>query len=410
MSLCSRFFEEFQVFSPVHCCFSRHPFLANILLSFTSLSSLSGTMSVSSECCPFCSQSFKSLGHHLPRCKARNGQDYSSILRSSSNNQFCPSCKKEFKRLDLHLRTSGLCMLPSSQGSVDQSVSDNALQLQTHSESSAPAKHNPPLPTRSATIRDPLQLPDIKDSTCWSEVNASLTQELSSHLLSMEDPDELHDSLVSKLYSVLHREFGSRSLSHHHKKKRHDRQFRRFRLLKNDARRAFRSAKRNNEPASVISALSHTFHSLIKQHSRARKASLKAHKQQDATAAIKRDFWRYTNQLLQESSESIKPRFTSTKAFDYFQGVYAAKRKEDFHQPSWLPNVPLRCAPPNQPAQPVTIDEVRNCIRRSRAKSAPSPLDQISYLLLKMCPSLLPILVHLYNIVLHQRIIPQGWK
>ena len=27
-----------------------------------------------------------------------------------------------------------------------------------------------------------------------------------------------------------------------------------------------------------------------------------------------------------------------------------------------------------------------------------------------MCPSLVPILVHLYNIVLHQRIIPQGWK
>lgn len=165
-----------------------------------------------------------------------------------------------------------------------------------HSESSAPAKHNPPLPTRSAqsaTILDPLQLPDIKDSSCWSEVNASLIQELSSQLLSMEDPDELHDSLFSKLYSVLHREFGSRSFSHHHKKKRHDWQLRRFRLLKNDARRAFRTAKRNNAPASVISALSHTFHSLIKQHSRARKASLKAHKQQDAqsaTAAIKRIF------------------------------------------------------------------------------------------------------------------------
>ena len=115
----------------------------------------------------------------------------------------------------------------------------------------------------------------------------------------------------------------------------------------------------------MIAALSCSFHILIKQHSRARKASLKAHQLKDAqsaTAAIKRDFWRYTNQLLQESSQSVKPHFTSTTAFDYFQSVYASKEEADFHQPKWLPNVNLQGAPPDHPAVPVSIDEVRVCI------------------------------------------------
>ena len=224
--------------------------------------SLSGMMSASSERCPFCSQAFKSLGHHLPRCKARNGQDYKHLLRSSSGSQPCPSCKKVFKRLDLHLRANYSCGLSFSQGCVGKSVPDNVLQPQTHCESSASAKHKLSSPTRaSVSVLNPLRLPDIKDSESWVEVNATLSQILSSDLLLFEDPDELHDTLVSRIYSVLLGKFGDRDLTRHHKHRRHDRQLRKFRNLKNEARKAFRTAKRNNEPASVIAALSHSFHS-----------------------------------------------------------------------------------------------------------------------------------------------------
>lgn len=123
-----------------------------------------------------------------------------------------------------------------------------------------------------------------------------------------------------------------------------------------------------------------------------------------------RDFRWYTNQLLQESLESVKPPFTSAAAFDYFQGVYVSKSDVDFHQPRRLPNVTLQYDPPDHPAKPVSIDEVCACIRGSRAKSAPSRIDQISYLILKVCPSLHPLLVHLYNLVLQKRKIPQGWR
>ena len=42
----------------------------------------------------------------------------------------------------------------------------------------------------------------------------------------------------------------------------------------------------NNEPASVLSALSRVFHTLIKQHSHARESSLKAHQLKDAQSAL----------------------------------------------------------------------------------------------------------------------------
>ena len=199
-------------------------------------------MAASSEQCPFCSQSFKSLGHHLPRCKARNGQDYKHLLRSSSGSQPCPSCKQVFKRLDLHLRASHSCGLSSSLECVDKSVPDNVLQPQTHSESSASAKHKLSFPTRnSVNILNPLQLPDIRDSESWAEVNATLSQTLSTDMLLIENPDELHDTLVSRIYSILLGKFGDRPLTRHHKHRRHDRQLRKYRNLKNEARRAFRT-------------------------------------------------------------------------------------------------------------------------------------------------------------------------
>ena len=160
-------------------------------------------MSASSERCPFCSQIFKSLSQHLPRCKARNGHDYKHLLRSSSHSQPSPSRKKVFKRLDLHLRSSYSCGLSSSQECVDKSVPNNVLQLQTHSESSAPAKHKRTSPTGvSVNVLILLKLPDIKDFGSWFEANATFSQVLSSNLLLIEDTDELHDTLVYRIYSV----------------------------------------------------------------------------------------------------------------------------------------------------------------------------------------------------------------
>ena len=105
-----------------------------------------------------------------------------------------------------------------------------------HSESSAAAKYKPISPTESpVNIPNPLQLPDLKDSESWFEVNATFRQVLSLDLLLIKDPDKLHNMLVSTIYSVLHGKFEDRAFHHHHKHRRHDCQLKRFRNLKNDA-------------------------------------------------------------------------------------------------------------------------------------------------------------------------------
>ena len=59
---------------------------------------------------------------------------------------------------------------------------------------------------------------------------------------------------------------------------------------------------------------------------------------------------------------------------------------------------------------PVTIVELLGAIKRSRASSAPSPLDQIPYQVFKKCPSLVPALLDLFNTVLSEGSIPSNWK
>ena len=56
------------------------------------------------------------------------------------------------------------------------------------------------------------------------------------------------------------------------------------------------------------------------------------------------------------------------------------------------------------------MDEIASRIKRGRLSSKPCPFDQVSYYILKRCPSLLPALQHLYNKVWHTRIIPASWQ
>ena len=65
--------------------------------------------------CPFCGQHFVRLGNHLPHCKQRHGQDYTSLLvkrqmvPSCSCRGVCLKCSCVFKRLDTHIHLSTTC-------------------------------------------------------------------------------------------------------------------------------------------------------------------------------------------------------------------------------------------------------------------------------------------------------------
>ena len=58
---------------------------------------------------------------------------------------------------------------------------------------------------------------------------------------------------------------------------------------------------------------------------------------------------------------------------------------------------------------PITAAEVTCVLKRMRSRSAPSPFDRVGYVVFKKCPSLIPILVHLFNLCWSQSIIPQQW-
>ena len=45
-----------------------------------------------------------------------------------------------------------------------------------------------------------------------------------------------------------------------------------------------------------------------------------------------------------------------------------------------------------------------------KVQSGPSPFDQVGYVIFKRCPSLLPPLVHLFNMSWDQSTIPGEWK
>ena len=71
--------------------------------------------------------------------------------------------------------------------------------------------------------------------------------------------------------------------------------------------------------------------------------------------------------------------------------------------------LPFRVAPLHD-LYPITSDELNAAIRRSRASSSPSPLDQIPYRVFKRCPSLQQVILYLLNEILVSGEVPSGWK
>ncbi len=55
-------------------------------------------------------------------------------------------------------------------------------------------------------------------------------------------------------------------------------------------------------------------------------------------------------------------------------------------------------------------EEPSGVISGLKSSSAPSPVDQIPYTIIKSCPSSLPVLMHLYNCCWLTQKIPTAWK
>ena len=104
---------------------------------------------------------------------------------------------------------------------------------------------------------------------------------------------------------------------------------------------------------------------------------------------------------------TITPIFSAETAHDFFSEVYGTGHR-NFVQPPWMPTPP----PPEveMDCSPITTVEVNRALKRMRSSSAPSPFDRVGYVVFKRSPSLVPVLVHLFNLCWAQSIIPHEWK
>jgi len=176
--------------------------------------------------CPFCGLSFKSLGHHIYRCKLREGREYRQYLKTG--------------------RKTGSDHLALA----DQSGCAERSQQIQHCGLAKPAR-----PLTSSTPQlikvEPLTLPDPDDRDAWEATNTFFSSHLVPHLMSLDDPDVINGELTSGIYSYFSKTYGlqpSRTPKAVRRRKKHDRRVRKLREVKNAIRRDYRKEKTRQPP------------------------------------------------------------------------------------------------------------------------------------------------------------------
>ena len=124
--------------------------------------------------------------------------------------------------------------------------------------------------------------------------------------------------------------------------------------------------------------------------------------------AFSSNFWKFSKDMLKANQEAVIPSFDELSAFNYFSSAYRPKCHLSFNHPKWLqcsenPTVIL-----GSPA--VSFELVSKKIKKGHANSTTSPLDQVSYRILKGCPSLILVLVHIYQRCIDCDNVPSLWK
>lgn len=375
--------------------------------------------------CPFCVQTFTRLAAHLPRCKKREGRDYSAYLVSHPKGSLvnhrgrCSGCNCFFKRLDTHLRASAMCkhrsalvLDPPSIGG--QLPSTTSITMNT-------ANHQPPVPAppppvcvankpNQINLPTPFAVPQSNES--WEEDNHSLGCSLVHQVFAAQSVDDKNRVLCEGLYNHFANKYGrlKKGTPQKRQDKRHSRSLKRLTQEKNMARRELRAARREGRQEGVIKDVARRFHQLIRLHSKAKRVQLRSKLNLEAGKARQecaKRFWKFAAKLLDGEEESPEPAFSAEEAESFFTEVYSSARRV-FQRPEWLPptNTPINAFNDD----PISTSEVTAVLKRVSSSSAPSPIDRISYKIFKNCPALVPALVNLFNACWESQVVPQAWK
>ena len=358
--------------------------------------------------CPFCEKSFRKLGLHLAHCKQRDGRDYQHLLsqktlakKRKSKKQLCPSCGKLFLRLDTHLRLSRSCQQhPAFLEPPHQTPIHHLDHEPSCTQQSQPATAAPQLPS--------LVLPQSDEQ--WAESDGFLARSVVPAVLAAPSVDAKYATLCQGIYHHFSSEYGCRLPRKPQRKRKHVRRLKKITAQKNEARKEFRRAKASASNSSLIQELARKFYQLVLLHSAEKKIVLQSKSRLEAFKARRecsRNFWRYAAKVLDREGESIAPEFDAQRAEEFFTQVYSADQQH-FSLPDWLPLPPSPSVHFNTEA--ISMQEIVHVVKSTKSRLSASPLDGISYKIMKRCLSLILALFNLYNACWSSATIPKAWK
>ena len=115
----------------------------------------------------------------------------------------------------------------------------------------------------------------------------------------------------------------------------------------------------------------------------------------------------FSKKLLDGTDSNQLPKFNKEDAEEFFSEAYCSESR-NFVRPEWLPS-------PSTPkyqfdCSDFSLREIESALKRAKASSSPSPLDEVGYAILKKCPSLHLALLDLYNCCWRESVVPDAWK
>ena len=398
---------------------------------------MEGSQAAKSQC-PFCETRFLSLGKHVRHCKKRDGRPYERYLSlattrrpskqkaTSKPEQECPKCLKSFQRLDLHLRRSATCSPSARAGKMELANKSPQQQHSGPATCTQPTSSTPSIntfqlnvlpgliPTTITTLKH-IKVPRSKDKKTWLEMNMRIANEVTLRVFEARSLKDKSEVLTKGIYHLLSEKCGvvnsPASKAHAHQSP-HNRELKQLSKKKKQLKRAFRDAKKDNAPKDVMADLAKQYHQAVRLHSKLADARCKREEWKNAKTIRKQcmhNFWKFSTSLLdgEDNSSDTQPACSAEDAQSFFNEVYSSQQ-HIFTQPQWIPAAP----DPKQPFQCEEIQrkEVERAIRKARAGSSPSPIDQVPYRVLKECPATVTPLLHIFNLCWSAGKTPQQWK
>ena len=252
----------------------------------------------------------------------------------------------------------------------------------------------------------------------WAEADLFMKDNVVQAVFVQSSVDAMDHALCEGIYSFFTSRHGTMPTNQQHQQHQHPKKARKqqadlrnVRIEKNEVKKRLKQLRRSGNSPEEVSLLAQTFHSLVRKHSKLSKMAKRAEGRMSQSKQRKEchnDLQKFTRKILDdESFTAIQPTFSKQEAESYFTNTYASMPKS-FTSPSWMPEAPSPTIP--LVTCEFTEEEVENVIARSKSTSTPSPLDQIPYIVLKKCPSLMPALLHIFNKCWSSKCVPQAWK